>query len=150
MPIMADILFFPANRASAAALRDDAQQTRAVAHATAPDAAAWWEDAAGDNGDLETMVSLAAAPSQSLAVLVAKMEMLVTRLAPDDGNDTGLCIAEVNLLRSVLRDLRSFVSDAVFAAQGADTWASDWARANLLQGSGAGSCAADSLAHYQV
>ena len=147
---MADILFFPANRVSVAAHRVDASQTQAVAHATAPDDAAWWEDAAGDNGDLEAVVSLAAAPSQSLAVLATKMEMLVARLAPDDGTDTGLCIAEVNLLRSVQRDLRSFVTDAVFAAQGANLLASDWARTNLMRGSDVGSCAADSLAHYQV
>jgi len=111
MPIMADILLFSTERTSAAAL------------AAAPEAEAWLEDDTGDNGELEMVASLAAAPSQSLAGLVTKMEVLVARLAPDDGSDAGLCIAEASLLRSVLRDLRAFVTDAVFAAQGADLWA---------------------------
>jgi len=55
------------------------------------------------------VASLAAAPSQSLAGLVTKVEVLVARLAPDDGTDAGLCIAEASLLWSVLRDLQAFV-----------------------------------------
>ena len=130
---MADILFFPVERASAAAHRTDAPQLQAAALAAVPDAEAWPEDDTGDNGDLETVASLAAAPSQSLAGLVTKVEVLVARLAPDDGTDTGLCLAEASLLRSVLRDLRAFVMDAVFAAQGADLWAPVSTGANLVQ-----------------
>src|SRR3978361_2267981 len=104
---MADILLFPAGRASAAAL------------AALPDPEAWPEDNARDNGDLEMVASLAAAPSQSLAGLVTKVEVLVGRLAPDDGTDAGLCIAEASLLRSVLRDLQASVINAVFAPRGA-------------------------------
>lgn len=105
---MADILLFPAGRAVTAAL------------AAGFDADAWPGDDTADDGSFETVVSLAAVPSPSLAVLAIKMETLVTRLAPDDGTDAGLCIAEANLLRSVLRDLRAFAMDAVFAAQGAN------------------------------
>ena len=134
---MADILLFPVERASAAAHQYDAPHTRAAAFATSLDADAWPEDGTGDHGDLETVASLAAAPSQSLAGLVTKMEVLVARLAPDDGTDTGLCLAEASLLRSVLCDLRAFVMDAVFAAQGADLWSPVSIEANLVQGLGA-------------
>ena len=96
------------------------------------------------------MASLAAAPSQSLAGLVTKVEVLVARLAPDDGTDAGLCLAEASLLRSVLRDLRAFVTDAVFAAQGAGLWVPVSPQANLVQGNGAGLCAENNLTHYQV
>jgi hypothetical protein len=116
---MADILLFPAGRTSAAAHRTHALQLQAAALAAVPDAEAWPEDDAGDNGDLEMVASLAAAPCQSLVGLVDKMQVLVTRLAPDDDPDAGLCLAEASLLRSVLRDLRVFVMDAAFAAQGA-------------------------------
>ena len=116
---MADILLFPAERASTAAHRSDASRSPAAALAAPPDAEAWSEDDAGDNGDLEMVASLAAAPCQSLVGLVDKMQVLVTRLAPDDDPDAGLCLAEARLLRSVLRDLRVFVMDAAFAAQGA-------------------------------
>ena len=122
---MADILLFSTERTSAAAL------------AAAPEAEAWLEDDTGDNGELEMVASLAAAPSQSLAGLVTKMEVLVARLAPDDGTDTGLCLAEASLLRSVLRDLRAFVMDAVFAAQGAGLWVPVSAGGNLVQETGA-------------
>jgi hypothetical protein len=77
------------------------------------------------------VASLAAVPSQSLAVLTTKMEVLVARLTPDDGTDTGLCLAEASLLRSVLRDLRAFAMDTVVAAQGADLWAPMSATAKL-------------------
>jgi hypothetical protein len=138
MPIMADILLFPAERTSVAVHQYDASQTQAEALATSLDADTWPEDDTGDIGELATVASLAAAPSQSLAVLVSKVEVLVARLAPDDGTDTGLCLAEASLLRSVLRDVRTFVADAVFAAQGADLWAPVSTGANLMQGAGAG------------
>ncbi|TDH58410.1 hypothetical protein E2C06_32685 [Dankookia rubra] len=147
---MADILLFPAERTSTAAHRTDALRSPAAALAATSDAAAWLEDDVGDIGDLDTVASLAAAPSQSLVGLVDKMQVLVARLAPDDGTDAGLCLAEANLLRSVLRDLRAFVADAIFAAQGAGVWAPVSVGANLLQANGTGSCAGDSLAHYQV
>jgi hypothetical protein len=105
---MADILLFPAGRAVTAAL------------AAGLDADAWPGDDTADDGSLETVASLAAVPSSSLAVLAIKMEKLVARLAPDNGTDAGLCIAETSLLRSVLRDLRAFSMDAVSAAQGAN------------------------------
>jgi hypothetical protein len=150
MPIMADILLFPVERASVATHRHDALQSQAAALAAAPEAEAWPEDDTGDNGDLEMVASLAAAPAQSLAGLVAKLEVLVARLAPDDGTDAGLCIAETSLLRSVLRDLQAFVMDAVFAAQGAGLWVPVSPQANLVQGNGVGLCAGNNLTHYQV
>ena len=145
---MADILFFPAGRASGAAHHTDAPQLQAAALAAVSDAEAWPEDDAGDNGDLKAVASLAAAPSHSLAVLASKMEVLVARLAPDDDPDAGLCMAEANLLRSVLRDLRAFVANAVCAAQGADLWAPIAAGANLIQEIGIGG--GDSLAQHQI
>jgi hypothetical protein len=78
--------------------------------------------------------SLAVVPSQSLAFLAAKMEVLVARLALDDGTDAGLCMAGASLLRSVLRDLRAFVMDTALAAQGADLWAPVLAQANFMKG----------------
>ena len=134
---MADILLFPAERALAAAHRHDVPQPQAEALVASLDADAWPGDDTGDNGGLETVASLAAAPSQSLAGLVTKVEVLVARLAPNDGTDTGLCLAEASLLRSVLCDLRAFVMDAVFAAQGADQWTPVSTVANLMQGTGA-------------
>ena len=147
---MADILLFPAGRASVAAHQYDAPQLQAAAFVAAPEAEAWPENDTEDNGDLEMVASLAAAPSQSLAGLVTKVEVLVARLAPDDGTDAGLCIAEASLLRSVLRELQAFVMDAVFAARGAGLWVPVSPQANLVQGNGAGLCAGDSLTHYQV
>jgi hypothetical protein len=137
MPIMADILLFPAKRALPAAYQYDASQTQAEALVASLDADAWPGDDTGDNGGLATVASLAAAPSQSLAGLVSKVEVLVARLAPDDGTDTGLCLAEASLLQSVLCDLRAFVIDAVFTAQGADRWAPVSTVANLMQGTDA-------------
>jgi hypothetical protein len=134
---MADILLFPAGRASGAAHQYGAPQLQPAALAAAPDAEAWPEDDTRDNGDLEAVASLAAAPSQSLAGLATKMEVLVARLAPDDDPDAGLCMAEASLLRSVLRDLRTFVTSAVCAAQGADRWAPVSTGANLMQEIGA-------------
>ena len=147
---MADILPFPARRASVAAHRTDAPQLEAMALAAVPDAEAWPEDDTEDNGDLEMVASLAAAPSQSLAGLAAKMEVLVARLAPDDGPDAGLCMAEASLLQSVLRDLRTFVTNAVCAVQSAELWAPIAAQANLMQEIGTGPCADGSLAQHQI
>jgi hypothetical protein len=120
MPIMADILLFPAKRTLVAAYPYDASQTQAEALVASLDADAWSGDDTGDNGGLATVASLAAAPSQSLAGLVTKVEVLVARLAPNDGTDAGLCIAEASLLRSVLCDLQAFVMDAAFTDPGAD------------------------------
>ena len=89
---MADILFFPAERASAAAHRTDAPQPQTELLAAASDADVWPEDDTADNVELEMVASLAASPSQSLDVLAAKMDVLVARLAPDDGTDAGLCV----------------------------------------------------------
>ena len=147
---MADILLFPAGRASTAAQCSDALRSPAAALAATPDAETWLEDDAGDIGDLDAVASLAASPSRSLVGLVDKMQVLVARLAPDDGTDAGLCLAEASLLRSVLRDLRTFVMDAVFAAKGSGLWAPVSVGANPLQEHGSGSCAGDSLAHYRV
>ncbi|MFC7477929.1 hypothetical protein ACFQS7_26520 [Dankookia sp. GCM10030260] len=135
---MADILPFSAIRASVAGHQYDAPQLQTEASVADPGIDAWFDDDAVGTGSLEAVASLAAAPSQSLAGLVTKMEVLVARLAPDDGTDAGLCLAETSLLRSVLRDLRAFVADAVFAAQGADLWAPVSTGANLMQGTGAG------------
>ena len=134
---MADILPFPTKRASVAAHQYNAPQTQAVELAASLDADAWPGDDTGDNGGLATVASLAAAPSQSLAGLVTKVEVLVARLAPDDGTDAGLCLAEASLLRSVLCDLRAFVMDAVFTAQGADRCTPVSTVANLMQGTDA-------------
>jgi hypothetical protein len=136
MPIMADILLFPVERASAAH-RPGAPPQQAEESIAEPGMDAWFEDDTVATGSLEAVASLAAAPSQSLAGLVTKVEVLVARLAPDDGTDTGLCLSEASLLRSVLCDLRAFVMDAVFAAQGADLWSPVSTEANLVQGTGA-------------
>jgi hypothetical protein len=135
---MADILLFPTSRAVAVAHRTDAPQPQAGVLATDSDADAWSEGDTADTGSLEMVASLAAMPSQSLAVLTTKMEVLVARLAPDDGTDAGLCLAEASLLRSVLRDLRAFAMDAVFAVQGADLWAPVSVGADLVQDIGTG------------
>ena len=102
---MAEILLFPAERALAAAHRTDALQSQAEASIAEPGIDAWFENDTAATGSLEMVASLAAAPTQSLAIVVTKMEVLVARLAPDDGTDAGLCCAEASLLRSVLRDL---------------------------------------------
>ena len=135
---MTDILLFPAERALVAAHQYDVPQLQTEASVAAPGIDAWFDDDAVGTGSLELVASLAAAPSQSLVGLVTKVEVLVARLAPDDGTDAGLCLAETSLLRSVLRDLRAFVAYAVFAAQGADLWAPVSTGANLMQGTGAG------------
>jgi hypothetical protein len=138
MLTMADILLFPIERAVAAAHPTVAPPPQAEVLAAEADGNAWSEDDTADDGSLEKVASLAATPSQSLAVLVTKMEVLVTRLAPEDGTDAGLCLAEASLLRSVLCDLRAFAMDTVFAAQGAGLWAPVSAGANLVKGTGAG------------
>ncbi len=68
---------------------------------------------------LGLVARLAAAPSRTLADLTHKAEVLVARLAPDDGAESGLCAAEVALLQSVLRDLRAVADDIGFVLRGA-------------------------------
>jgi hypothetical protein len=62
---------------------------------------------------------LAGTSSPTLDTIAEKVEALVARLSPEDGDGVGLCAAEVRLLQSVLRDLRAFAADLVFAVQGA-------------------------------
>ena len=147
---MADILLFPTKQVPVAAHQYDAPQLQTEASVAAPGIDAWFDDDAIGTGSLEMVASLAATPSQSLAGLVTKVEVLAARLAPDEGTDAGLCIAEASLLRSVLRDLRVVVMDAVFAAQGVGLSMPVSAVGRLVQGNGAGLCTGDSLAHYQV
>jgi hypothetical protein len=80
---------------------------------------AWPEEDAEDGVPLETVARLASEPSPTLDALAEKVEVLVARLAPEDGDNTELCAAEIRLLRSVLRDLRAFAADLVFTVQGA-------------------------------
>jgi len=130
---MAEILLFPVKRTSAAADRTDALQSQAEAPAADSGIDPRFENDTTVTGSLAMVASLAAAPSQSLAVLATKMEVLVARLASDDGTDTDLCLAEASLLRSVLRDLQAFVMDTVFAVQGADLWAPKSGGANPVK-----------------
>jgi hypothetical protein len=116
---MAEILLFPAAQRAGAARPAHMQlcdEAHLVSAAVEDD---WSEEDATDGVSLEIVASLAAEPSPTLDVLADKVEVLVARLAPDDGADAGLCAAEIRLLRSVLRDLRAFAADLVFAAQGA-------------------------------
>jgi hypothetical protein len=78
----------------------------------------WSEDDAPGGVGLGLVARLAAAPARTLAELARKAEVLVARLAPDDGEDSGLCAAEVALLRSMLRDLRAVADDIGFALRG--------------------------------
>ena len=135
---MAEMPLSPIERALAAAHRTDALQFQAEAAVAETGIDTWFEDDAAAVGSLEMAASLAAAPPQSLAVLVTKMEVLVARLAPDDGTDAGLCRAEASLLRSVLRDLQAFAMDAVFAARGAGLWASTSGGAKWMEGTSTG------------
>ena len=147
---MADILLFPAQRGLAMAHRLDAPPTAAERLVTTIDTDAWAEDDAGDTASLEMVESLAAAPSSSLAAVVTKMEVLVARLAPDQKVDTGLCMAEARLLRSLLGDLRAFAMDADFVAQGAGSWRSAAAPARFVQGHGLCSSPDSGVAHHQI
>jgi hypothetical protein len=116
---MAEILLFPAAQRAGAArpahmpLCDEAH----LVSAEVEDDGA--EEDASDGVSLEQVAHLADKPSPTLDALAEKVEVLVARLAPDDEADAGLCAAEIRLLRSVLRDLRAFAVDLVFAAQGA-------------------------------
>ena len=67
------------------------------------------EAAAAEWSDLGKVARMAEVPSQTLATLTDKMEVLVSRLADEDA-DAGLCGAEAKLLRSVLQDLRAFAA----------------------------------------
>jgi hypothetical protein len=78
----------------------------------------WPEDDTPGGVGLGLVARLAAAPARTLAELARKAEVLVARLAPEDGEDTGLCAAEVALLRSMLRDLRAVADDISFALRG--------------------------------
>ncbi|MBV1800443.1 hypothetical protein [Siccirubricoccus sp. G192] len=57
-------------------------------------------------------------PARTLAELARKAEVLVARLAPEGEEDSGLCAAEVALLRSMLHDLRAVADDIGFALRG--------------------------------
>jgi len=117
-------MFFPARPLPSGADRD---------HACPFSAPGWATDGpAGDPGDdegpehdapggisLGLVARLAAAPSRTIADLARKAEVLVARLASEDGVDAGLCAAEAALLRSVLRDLRAIADDLGFVACGA-------------------------------
>src|SRR3954467_794335 len=111
---MAKILSFPGAQHAGAARCVDIQPRCDAAQA----ADAWAGDDTSDGVSLEMVARLADAPSKTLDALSAKVEVLVARLAPDDDADTGLCAAEIRLLRSVLRDLRAFAADLTFAIQG--------------------------------
>ena len=111
---------------------------------------AWSEENAADNGELAIMANLAATLSHSLTVLMAKFEVLVTRLSPGAGTDTKLCIAEASLLRSVLRDLQAFATNAVFATQGTEPWVAASAPARFAQGNGTCSSVGSRLMHRQI
>jgi hypothetical protein len=76
---MADILLFPAERALAAAYHPGALQFQAEASVADSGIDAWFEADVVGTGSLETVASLAAVPSQSLAGLATKMEVLVCR-----------------------------------------------------------------------
>jgi hypothetical protein len=78
----------------------------------------WLEDDTPGGVGLGLVARLAAAPARTLAELARKAEVLVARLAPEDGEDSGLCAAEVALLRSMLRDLRAVADDIGFALRG--------------------------------
>jgi hypothetical protein len=116
---MAEILFFPAAQRTGAACpvhMPPCDEAHLVSAEVEDD---WAEEDASGGVSLGQVARLAGEPSPTLDALAEKVEVLVARLAPDDGADAGLCAAEIRLLRSVLRDLRAFAADLVFAAQGA-------------------------------
>src|SRR4051794_554478 len=112
---MAKILSFPAAQHAGAARCVDIQPRCDATQA----ADAWAGDDTSDGVSLEMVARLAGAPSPSVEALTLKVEVLVARLAPDDEADADLCFAEMQLLRSVLRDLRAFAADLAFVVQGA-------------------------------
>ncbi|MBL6081653.1 hypothetical protein JMJ56_27055 [Belnapia sp. T18] len=88
-----------------------------------------------DSGRLSLgrVVRLAAAPSQTLADMTEKVEVLVARLTDDEAG-AGLCRAEVHLLTSVLHDLKAFAVISATAPlgsmhQGADAAAREYSHA---------------------
>lgn len=111
---MAIILPFPAQ-----AFRGTAQHSHAsLACYNQPMTESEWDNGleAEDSGrpSLGRVAGLAATSSQTLADVTEKAEVLWARLA-DEEADAGLCRAEVQLLTSLLQDLRAF---ALIAAAG--------------------------------
>jgi hypothetical protein len=118
---MSKILPFPAaQRAGTAQCSQRQPPCDGTRLLTAEAGDAWSEEDAESGVSLEAVARLAGASSPTLDALAEKVEVLVARLAPEDGDDAGLCVAEIRLLRSVLRDLRAFAADLVFAVQGAE------------------------------
>jgi hypothetical protein len=113
---MAEILLFPTEQLVGAAPCTQVRPSEVEGLAVEADADEWPEEDALDGTSLGLVASLAAAPSQTLAVLARKVEVLVARLASDEENDAGLCLAEAKLLKSVLHDLQAFAANVVFAA----------------------------------
>jgi hypothetical protein len=117
---MSKILLFPAAKRAGTAQGSQRQppcDRARLLTAEAEDACP--EEDAEDGVSLEAVARLAGAPSPTLNALAEKVEVLVARLAPEDGADAGLCAAEIRLLQSVLRDLRALAADLIFAVQGA-------------------------------
>ena len=117
---MANILRFPTERVAASTHRPDVLKAHSVALIADTKHDAWLDADTAEGVSLDMVANLAAVPSQSLVALVTKVEMLVARLVPEDGTDAGLCVAEVSLLGSVLRDLRALASDVIVGAQKTD------------------------------
>ena len=119
---MAEILLFPTERPVGAASCTQVWPSGIEEIAVEANTGEWPEEDTLDGISLGLVASLAAAPSQTLAVLARKVEVLVARLASDE-NDAGLCVAEAKLLKSVLHDLQAFAADAIFAGRDAEAWA---------------------------
>ena len=77
----------------------------------------WSEDHAPGGIGLRLVAALSATPSQTIADLARKVEVLVLRLLPGDGTDAGLCDAEAALLQSVWHEIRRVADDVAFAAR---------------------------------
>ncbi len=112
---MATILLFPTRHP-----RDAAQHGRSsLAYYNEPVAEYGLDDGspedAGDRPGLGHVAGLAAVPSRTLAALTEKVEVLVARLIDDDA---GLCRVEMQLLASVLQDLRAFAAAPAVAPIG--------------------------------
>ncbi|WP_043342282.1 hypothetical protein [Belnapia moabensis] len=104
---MATILPFPAQ-----VLGGTAQPSRSsLARYKQPITPSDWDKGleADDSGrpSLGRVAGLAATSSQTLADMTEKAEVLLARLADDEAG-AGLCQAEVQLLTSLLQDLRAF------------------------------------------
>jgi len=119
---MAEILPFIARTPPSGAPHDPACPDAPSLATDVPDGdlgdSGWPENDAPGGIGLGLVARLAAAPARTLAELARKAEVLVARLAPEDGEDSGLCAAEVALLRSMLRDLRAVADDVGFALRG--------------------------------